>query len=137
MSVTREAAVPPVGMGSGHKVVAVRVSITFYRNDTSIVTQDNCLTSTNLVSLTFFVVMPYDNIPDVPNGKRSPPEASVTCGAKVSYTCNEGFTLEGDSVLQCGTGGKMQGQVPVCREPGNLFMLSTITVKYRTTKLIP
>ena len=65
--------------------------------------------------------MPCDNIPDVPNGKRSPPEGSVTCGTKVTYTCNKGFTLEGDSVLQCGTGGKLQGQVPFCRGSGKLF----------------
>ena len=81
--------------------------------------------------------MPCDDVPYVPNGKRSPAEDTVACGTKVSYTCNEGFTLEGDSVLQCGTGGKIQGQVPVCREPGNLFILSTITVMYRTTKHIP
>ena len=81
--------------------------------------------------------MPCDNIPNVPNAKRSPPEGSVTCGTKVTYTCNEGFTLEGDSVLQCRTGGKMQGEVPVCRDPGNSFMLSTIIVMYRTTKRIP
>ena len=81
--------------------------------------------------------MPCDDVPYVPNGKRNPPEGSVTCGTKVTFTCNEGFTLEGDSVLQCGTLGKMQDQFPVCREPGNLFMLSRITVKYRTTKLIP
>ena len=72
-------------------------------------------------------MVPCDNIPDVQNGKRIPTEGSVTCGTKVTYTCNEGFTLEGDSVLQCGTGGKMQGQVPVCKVPGNLlinFLLS-------------
>ena len=50
--------------------------------------------------------MPCDNIPDVPNRKRSPAEDNVACGTKVTYTCNEEFTLEGDSVLQCGTGGK-------------------------------
>ena len=58
-----------------------------------------------------------DDIPDIPNGKRSPAEDSVTCGSKVTYTCNEGFTLEGDSVLQCGTGGELLGQVPICRGP--------------------
>ena len=81
--------------------------------------------------------MPCDDVPDVPNGKRSPTEGSLTCGTKVTYTCNEGFTLEGDSVLQCGTGGQLQGKTPDCREPGNLLILSTITVIYSTTKLIP
>ena len=61
-------------------------------------------------------------MPDVPNGKRIPIEDSVTCGTIVTYTCNEGFTLKGDSVLQCGNGGQLQGQVPVCKVPGNLFM---------------
>ena len=66
--------------------------------------------------------MPCDNIPDVPNGKRNPPEGSVTCGANVTYTCNEGFKLEGDSVLLCGTGGQLQGKIPNGREPGYLLM---------------
>ena len=66
-------------------------------------------------------MVPCDNVLDVPNGKRSPTEGSVTCGTKVTYTCNEEFTLEGDSVLQCGIGGKLQGQVPVCRGSGNSF----------------
>ena len=66
-------------------------------------------------------MVPCDNIPDVPNSVRIPTEGSVTCGTKVTYTCNEGFTLEGDSVLQCGTGGKLQGQLPVCKTTsGNL-----------------
>ena len=53
---------------------------------------------------------------------RIPPEGSVICGTEVTYTCKDGFTLEGDSVLQCLTGGKLQGQVPVCRGPGNIYL---------------
>ena len=45
----------------------------------------------------------------------------MTCGSKLTYTCNKGFILDGDSVLQCGIGGKAQGKVPVCRDSGNLF----------------
>ena len=66
--------------------------------------------------------MPCGNVPDVPNGKRSPTEGSVTCGTEVTYTCNEGFTLDGDSVLKCGTGGILQGKVPVCRGSGNVLI---------------
>ena len=60
-------------------------------------------------------------MPDVPNGKRSPAEGSVTCGTKVTYTCDEEFTLDGDSVLECGTGGQLQGKMSLCRGSGNLF----------------
>ena len=59
-----------------------------------------------------------DDVPDEPNGKRSPAEGSVTCGTKVTYTCNEGLPVEGDSVLECGIEGKLEGRVPVCRGPG-------------------
>ena len=69
----------------------------------------------------FYTVLPCDNVPDILNGKRSPVVNSVICGTKVWYTCNEGFLLEGDIVLLCGTGGKLQGQVPVCRASGNLY----------------
>ena len=65
--------------------------------------------------------MQCDNVPDVPNATRSPAEDSVSCGTKVTYTCDEGFTLEGDSVLECGTGGELQGQIPVCRGSGNFL----------------
>ena len=63
-----------------------------------------------------------DDVLDVPNGKRSPPDDTVACGTKVTYTCNEGFTLEGDSVLLCGARGNLQGQVPLCRGSGKLVM---------------
>ena len=69
-----------------------------------------------------------DNVPDVQNGNRLPSKDSVTCGTKVRYTCNEGFTVEGDSVLECVVGGELRGQVPVCKAPGNFqlnFILSS------------
>ena len=64
-------------------------------------------------------MLPCDNILDVSNAKRSPIDDSVTCGTKVRYTCNEGFVLDGDSVLQCGTDGKLKGHAPICKKPGN------------------
>ena len=67
-------------------------------------------------------MVPCGNIPAVKNSKRSPAEDSVACGTKVRYTCNEGFTLEGDSVLQCEAGGNLQGQVPVCKGSGNFYL---------------
>ena len=69
-----------------------------------------------------FSVVPCDNVPDVANGKRSPAEDSVTCGTKVTYTCNEGFAVEGDNVLECVIGGKLQGETPACRGSGILFL---------------
>ena len=65
--------------------------------------------------------MPCVNVPDVPNGKRNPTKDSVMCGTEVKYTCNNGFSLEGDRVLECGADGQLQGQVPACRGFGNLF----------------
>ena len=32
--------------------------------------------------------------------------------------------MNGDSVLTCGTGGELLGQIPVCRGSGNLNKLS-------------
>ena len=66
--------------------------------------------------------MSCDAVSDVPNAKRSPAESAVICGANVTYTCKDGFTLEGDSALQCLIGGKLQGQVPVCKGSGNSFL---------------
>ena len=48
-----------------------------------------------------------DNLLDVKNGHRMPTEDSVTCGTKVWYSCDEGFLLEGDIVLECGAGGEL------------------------------
>ena len=79
------------------------------------------LTTSELILNLFYTVLPCDNIPDILNGKRSPVGNSVICGTKIWYTCNEGFLLEGDIVLLCGTGGKLKGQVPVCRASGNLY----------------
>ena len=65
-------------------------------------------------------MVPCDEIPNVPNAARIPTEDSVICGTNVRYTCKEGFTLHGDSVLECGAGGELLGQVPVCRNSGIL-----------------
>ena len=62
-----------------------------------------------------------DDIPDVNNGHRNPSEKSVTWGGKVTYTCNDGFTLVGDSELECMTGGILHGQVPICNSSGVYF----------------
>ena len=72
------------------------------------------------------------HVPDVLNGKRSPVENSVTCGTKVRYTCNEGFRLEGDIALECGVGGQLLGQIPVCRSP----VIFILTLVKKGTKLI-
>ena len=72
------------------------------------------------------VVVPCDNIPDVPNGKRSPAKDSVTCGIKVTHTCNEGFTLEGDSA----TAMQLQGQLPVCKTSGNFHLCNFMDIEH-------
>ena len=38
------------------------------------------------------------------------------------YTCHEGFVLDGDSFLECGTDRKLQGKMPLCSGSGNLFL---------------
>ena len=68
-------------------------------------------------------MVPCDNVPDIRNGERRPTEDSVTCGTKVRYTCNQGFTLKGD-VLECGVGRQLMGQLPVCKRPGNYFLVN-------------
>ena len=80
-----------------------------------------------------------DNVPNVPNGNKNPTEEngnknptedSVTCRTEVTYTCNEGFTLEGDSVLECGAGGQLKGQLPVCKTFGNFHLCNFMDTEH-------
>lgn len=36
-------------------------------------------------------------------------------GSVATYSCNQGFDLEGSSVRTCGSDGSYSGQAPVCR----------------------
>ena len=53
------------------------------------------------------------------NDSRIPETESVTCGGKVTYTCNKGFKLLGNSELECKADGMLHGQVPTCNISGN------------------
>ena len=71
----------------------------------------------------------------MPNGSRTPNEKSMSCGETVNYSCNDGFTLHGDSELKCDTGGALQGHVPTCKSPGdfeNIFG-DDMNVYFKTT----
>ena len=52
------------------------------------------------------------------NGSRIPDTESVTCGRKVTYTCNKGFKLLGNSELECKADGMLHGRVPSCNISG-------------------
>ena len=43
----------------------------------------------------------------------------MKCGEKVTYSCNKGFTLEGDSELECKADGMLYGQVATCNISGD------------------
>ena len=75
-----------------------------------------------------FLVIPCDNVPDIRNGMRWPSENSVSCGTKVQYICDQGYSLEGD-IPECGVGGQFQGQVPVCKKRGNFCLVNINTVR--------
>ena len=64
-----------------------------------------------------------DDIPFVGNGNKSPDKDSAACGEKITYTCNQGFTLVGDKELECQADGLLSGQVPMCNSSGELYFI--------------
>ena len=68
-----------------------------------------------------------DDIPDLPNGSRNPDTESIKCGEKVTYSCNKGFKLLGNSELECKADGMMHGKILTCNTSGDflLKMLAT------------
>ncbi len=47
-------------------------------------------------------------------GQKDPPAESISCGATVTYSCNEGFVLSGEAVLMCESSGQFNSSVPTC-----------------------
>ena len=62
-----------------------------------------------------------DDIADITNGNRTPNIERVMCGEKVTYTCNEGFSLVGVWQIGCEAGGQLRGQAPRCNISGDIF----------------
>ena len=71
----------------------------------------------------YFVVILCDDIPFVRNGNKSPDKDSAGCGEKVTYTCNQGFTLVGDKELECLADGQFSGKVPMCNNSGKFYLI--------------
>ena len=46
----------------------------------------------------------------------SPDTEKLTCGGKVTYTCNKGFKLIGNN--ECKADGKLNGELPICNSTG-------------------
>ena len=74
-----------------------------------------------------FVVRVCDGIPDLSNGSRNPNTESVTCGSKVTYSCNKGFKLMGNSELECKADGMLHGQIPACNISGDFKLINLAT----------
>ena len=55
-----------------------------------------------------------DPVPDIEHGSYQGP-AYYTLGARVVYSCRQGYTMEGSSDLLCTVSGRWSNEVPVCR----------------------
>lgn len=67
---------------------------------------------------------------EVANGKRlwdSGDEPQY--GEKVSYSCDEGYTLEGSSVLTCNENGEYDSQPPECKGKPSTSMCLLVKLK--------
>ena len=54
--------------------------------------------------------------PPINNGQFNPPNGPWNCNTFVNYQCNSGFSLEGNSRLQCGGNRAWSGPAPICRQ---------------------
>ena len=44
------------------------------------------------------------------------PGASFTCGDTVTYTCNDGYEIQGEGTMTCGATGTWDNTRPLCVE---------------------
>ena len=59
------------------------------------------------------VAISCGSAPDAPaNGQRS--GSGTTVGSTVTYTCNKGYTLQGDNNRTCLANGRLSGSAPTC-----------------------
>ena len=56
------------------------------------------------------------------NGNNTPDKEILMCGEIITYTCNQGFILDGDRELKCETGGLLDGQVSRCNRSGEFYL---------------
>ena len=63
----------------------------------------------------FLLVLECIDLNDPPNGEVTLPMERIV-GSEATYTCNEGFSLSGNSVRSCQTDGQWSGGVPTCVE---------------------
>lgn len=55
--------------------------------------------------------------PDIAYGKFNPYKAIYHVGDKVTFTCDDGFVLDGDKILRCLVDGVWSDEFPVCERP--------------------
>ena len=48
------------------------------------------------------------------NGQQSPAFGPYNCNAVLTYTCNSGYTLQGNNRITCGTSGQWSSPIPTC-----------------------
>ena len=56
------------------------------------------------------------------HGIRDPPNGIFFCGDQVTYVCDIGYELRGDSVAQCTETGEFTWKPPECVIPGKLCL---------------
>ena len=55
---------------------------------------------------------------------------SRTVGSRATYTCNDGYRLQGDKQRECQRNGQWSGQEPVCRGTYVSFELIKVAMFY-------
>ena len=63
----------------------------------------------------FLAVLECSDLDDPPNGEVTLPTERIV-GSEATYTCNEGFSLSGNSMRRCQTDGLWSGSAPTCVE---------------------
>ena len=53
-------------------------------------------------------------VPSINNGEVTPTKNAFDVDEKATFTCNEGFNLRGERVLECGEDGEWSDNFPVC-----------------------
>ena len=60
------------------------------------------------------IAMNCGNPGDLNNGHSEPLDRSYACGALITYHCNDGYSLQGNSKLICLRSGAWDSPIPTC-----------------------
>ena len=78
--------------------------------------------------IVFVHILPDEEVecPDpgsITHGVKDPPNETFFCGDEVTYVCDIGYELRGESLAQCTATGQFSQQPPECVIAGEYFFL--------------